>query len=1103
MSNKPKQMVSTMIVGLFLSGGIPMCLSFCSNSANAETPLFGNLGPILYYSFDNVNYKTAQQPHDIHDDSGHSRDADFFDNRGIPGTQNLCDRVAYFTGESLYGLGIRFGYRLSLFPAEEYDVVGGYRVTQNPPNQLQTLQTLTIEAWVFWEGDTKATIAGQEHNFWFYIDDQNKLCFRTGINNPNEPVFSSTNTIKLHQWTHVAVTRYQTSLPAGWIVCLWINGRLDSSSYNLWAFGNPPVPVPDTYIGVWKPSWYAQQNPPLQGSDVFRGVIDEFRIFDGAKTPSDGLGRNVLKLGFEEGTGSVVYDRSGTGHNGEDINELVGTLEGSCADQNSIWASVSAQNTVPVPPGSARCFHFSPNQNTNPQDRTYLQFEGWAEFDIAGSLTIDTWIKWDMRWEGNPNNADPTKNLQTIAYVEDNYWFGIIKIIQGVNINEYLMFCNGKAVGSQDCVIGVTDIASLGTPWVHVGVTRDSDGTGGNSVKLYLANKLDNQGQLILPTSASSSTLYLGAMKNPGNNNKVSWFFGSVDNFNIYNYVKVWQQEQLRYTFENVDAQGRVKDEAMGDRPGTILPTGGVISDPEWTAEDYGKAFKAYQTMQGIEIQNNPDLKITGDLTIEARIFRYEGCQPARGTIVWADTYYWLVLVDHGQYGTLEFYDTHDTTRPVVAGNLKIPNAEWTYVSAIRFGDGTSANSVKLYVNGVLDNSGNLQYSYQQGINNQINPARPAAVKTYIFTDPPANSHSIRGKIDNVVIYSSIKTGVEDHDSDGMSDSYEMMRTAGTNQDNPLEYNGRFALLAAPFQDNSIFIYKSDITQLRYYLIANGWSDCDIIFLTQTDNNHGITVNPRNSAQSQDISNDWIDGDAFRQNIYAALDGLSTGGAISLLTDPSTSDNVYLGKPSNRDTVLIEFRGTGDTDPEINPPEYKLMAYDDGDYELDDYEDGYIDPSSVATKIDSIPSRTMVVELDFDHAGSWVSTLDSVEKDRIILTSCDSDETVAEAYMLYSRLRGETRADYSKFYQIGEWINWDQENNRPLYKDLNADGVTGIDPITHLVTRDSINFPCNGIVSIQEAHYYASDMVINWDWQVTQQTPQIAYHMNVPDPCYL
>ena len=350
---------------------------------------------------------------------------------------------------------------------------------------------------------------------------------------------------------------------------------------------------------------------------------------------------------------------------------------------------------------------------------------------------------------------------------------------------------------------------------------------------------------------------------------------------------------------------------------------------------------------------------------------------------------------------------------------------------------------------------------------------------------------------------------------------YEIMRSPFSDQYNPMEHNGRYALLVAPVREDDEMQYKYDITQMHHNLISWGWDDRDIIFLTCSDSSGRGDLSIGDS-----YNGDWIDGEAYHNNLDGdathdtAFDALQNGGDYSLQQNDDTWDDFILSKPEETDIVFIHLRDHGagydaesstnkggreDTsgeeshDPE-NPDHdegfctysYNRYGFDSDDYWYDD---------ELNDEFDSITSKYMILSFDMCYSGGFIQ--DCEDDNRVVVSSDEEyDGSGRYMYLLYGRFRG-FPVEVEYFYD-GSTILYESHDETS-----NADGISGVDvdgPDNILGNDDDRSRLTNTdyedtIISITEAHYMAD--IVTWDRDQEDQEPQISIGADIPDQIFL
>ncbi|MBD3227610.1 MAG: hypothetical protein GF329_05420 [Candidatus Lokiarchaeota archaeon] len=399
---------------------------------------------------------------------------------------------------------------------------------------------------------------------------------------------------------------------------------------------------------------------------------------------------------------------------------------------------------------------------------------------------------------------------------------------------------------------------------------------------------------------------------------------------------------------------------------------------------------------------------------------------------------------------------------------------KWNHIAAT-----FDRNSVKIYINGFLD---------------VVHPAKGVISVDYFDEIDIGRSSSddayARAYMTNVVLSNYAKSFNEDSDGDNMADRYEIIRSHAKNSDqyNPYEYNGRYALLVAPVrksvEEDDGLQFKFDITMMRDYLVSNGWNDNDIIFLTCENGDGRADLSDTDGSL---FNGNWIDGEAYEDNILDVLDIFSTGGKFTIKDSMDRKKILNFPKISNSDTVFMEFRDHGsqvqDTDEDESDSKDGYLQIYDSEYVktplLDD---------DLGDKMDNIQTRYMILEVDSCFSGEFKT--DCKGSNRAVITSQDSSNSERYHYLYYGRINGKI---VPYIYENGLKVSTTQND-----EDKNADGVIGVTNNEEAKRGDSYR---DGIISVQEAHYYA-EVVCN-DKGVVGNNPQSHFGSELPVQLYI
>ncbi|WP_195763975.1 LamG-like jellyroll fold domain-containing protein [Pseudoduganella rivuli] len=188
---------------------------------------------------------------------------------------------------------------------------GGGAYASLPANLLDTVGDFTIAAWVYWNGgQTWARIFDFGTNTLQYMflsprTSRGTMCFAVTLNGGfGECIVDAPAPLPAGQWTHVAVTLSGTDL------AIYVNGTVVKTASGVF--------IPPYQLGHTTQNWLGRSQ--YSGDPTFNGMIDDFRILQGAASAADiaalcGATSNLHTwLTFGEGGGATAADASGNGH---------------------------------------------------------------------------------------------------------------------------------------------------------------------------------------------------------------------------------------------------------------------------------------------------------------------------------------------------------------------------------------------------------------------------------------------------------------------------------------------------------------------------------------------------------------------------------------------------------------------------------------------------------------------------------------------------------------------------------------------------------------------------------------------------------------------
>lgn len=990
----------------------------------------------------------------------------------------------YLYGNCKVVSNTKFGFALDMDGVDDYARTDAMTLNQDD---------LTLEAWIFWRGmksgtsTWRQTIFSFETNFHVSLDSDGKLIFENGYKG-STPALTSSSSISTYEWTHIAVSRDDMGSGTN-SVKIYINGILDAQGNceELMTYSSQK----SLYIG----SYYSLS---ASTTDDYNGIIDEIKVFQSLLDNTDGIGRCVLKFGFELDDDSRHYSSTAIDRSGM---ENSGTIYGPIFQNVGVYSS--------------RSLYFD-GQN----DYVYVPDDPSLRMQ---AFTISTYIKPDSVSTAHTNVI--SKRYDTSG--PDYYSYGI-KVHPGSDSSMFkvaaVMYAGSSNV---ECNSWTNGYEYSIDQWHHVSITWDGY-NGAGTLKLYVDGFLVASATGTGTIPYNSNTLRIGRYSNN------LYFNGNIDNVQIFNYVKKIGTEVLR-----LDCNNDVVDDSVYSN--TVTTSSVSYSS---TIKRYGSSLSLNGQNSRVDSTHGSEYELQ-EFTLEAWIYP-DGEVDTFDNIIskrFPNSGYYsfglrLKNKDADEYYVGGAISMSSTVKYEKWGSTALKINEWHHV-AITW-DGNEGNGdLKIYVDGYLDGSiagsGKIQYS----------SSYPVRIGYYHTTSTYSELY-FNGYVDNVMISSYAKSFLEDIDGDGMADNYENLRGLTSNQYNSLEYNGRYGLLVTPVIKNVHVQDKFQLREMYRYLIANGWCHEDIVALTGSDSDNfgDIDGNGQDDlTRAEKFNGDWIDGDAFRNNLYNAIQALDVGGPATMEIDSTTSETYYFPKSSNRDVVLFSYFGPsagyyippdngpgtnygGRPDDVSNPTGYpsnpsvgdessggysdietpdhdEAFCTYDKYYTTNTYANYYYD-DEIGNDLDDLIYRYFIIVLRCDFAADFISEL---EGSKVAIMASDgpnqADATFGNNYLFPGYIYGHT---YSLFYcnvYNGEYT----ESNAPALaqrhsETSNADGVTGVDASSNPVRDTSKK---NGIISITEAHYYGVATVNDKVSQLpsTDQDPEIDCGSNIPDILYI
>ena len=600
-------------------------------------------------------------------------------------------------------------------------------------------------------------------------------------------------------------------------------------------------------------------------SNPFFGFIDEVRISESVIEIGDTMGF----WNFNEDAGSKVRDRSPQGL-------ADGSISGATLSAGKYGKSLYYD-------GINDYVHIPSDERLNLTDKT----------------TIEAWVKYNGPGSG-PGDVD------TIIAEEGHFW--IFTRRDGASAGK-VVFESGNSPWSPD-VYG-SSVLPIGV-WTHIAIVR----TSSTHAKIYINGILDGEGNTYAPGGTSPSSVYIGSW-----DGSTHHFKGHIDEVRISNYEKTfggyYGGNVLELPFEGSAWNGSETDGILDDKSPLDNDMDLRFGGPQQSNDGkYGKCISLDGDGDYLKMNTPvPSSLNPPTVTVEAWIYP---TQKKIAAIV--DNSYGANVHEKGGYvlrlrenGNMEFfvYDVNQI-RVSVLSTTMLEMGEWCHVAGVSDG-----YNVRVYVNGVCEAMTTYEADIHYGRD----------VGLFVGAGYYGDKQHFNGRIDEVRVSCHARTFREDTDGDGMSDLYEIMRSNHSDQYDPLENNGRHALLIAPKPHDLAPVdeFWSDPKFLYDTLRSYGYLDTDIHLLYDTGSDvktgkyatpAGVTYTdgPATPAELQNVCTNLsgvVIDDAFLFVFtfdHGTRDGVlnhsylrmndGQGGHIDL-RDDTFAGNSYIGKITN------------------------------------------------------------------------------------------------------------------------------------------------------------------------------------------------------------
>jgi hypothetical protein len=362
-------------------------------------------------------------------------------------------------------------------------------------NFFDSSSAFTMSAWIYPTANPDSiTLFGNSSwnysNWWINTDGSVEYC---GDSSCSNDVVTVAGAVVLNTWQHVAITYNGNPSPASGFR-LYVNG-LDVTSDGVGTAADSSM---TDYIGSDHVS-----SPTYE----FWGKIDDFRIFDYARTPAQiawdyNRGLPVTWWKFNECQGTTANDSVGT-----TSGTLNGGTAGTCTTANAWYNGATGKYN------SAGSFGSAPNFTTATSTSTYPY-----SVIVNNSASWGGWFK-------------PTSSVNSQGLMDKDNTFRLYTNSSGHAI------CSIYNNGAYDDATSVTAPLSLNA-WNHLVCTYD-----GTNIKTYVNGVLKNTTANTDGISVATSTLRVGQISGGSPNQ----FTGLADDIKIWNYPLTAVQVKLDY----------------------------------------------------------------------------------------------------------------------------------------------------------------------------------------------------------------------------------------------------------------------------------------------------------------------------------------------------------------------------------------------------------------------------------------------------------------------------------------------------------------------------------------------------------------------------
>jgi len=490
------------------------------------------------------------------------------------------------------------------------------------------------------------------------------------------------------------------------------------------------------------------------GSNYFDGTMDEMRLYNRLFSPSE-----ITQL-FLFGPGPVGYWK---------VDENGGTTAYDTSGNSNTGTLINSPGWKPGRFGSALNFDGAGGLNQN----DYVNAGTGTTIDdvFDGGGTISVWV-----YAGSDGENTRGRILDK-SNGTDTGWQLFLDEQSGATAQ--VRFRHYFDTGTATHYITAANF-NLNT-WNHIEVVYDNSGTANtpsiyiNGIKKTVSSSGTTSGTRV---SDASQTLYIG-----NDSTATSTFDGLIDDVKLYNYTRSAKQiiedmnaghpapgspvgsALLHFDFEegygdtvhNLGYTGSVLNGDIGGS-GQTCPATSETTCPAWNnSGKFGKTLEYDNADDHIIISDNDSLSFgngSTDQPFSISAWIYQNASENAGDIVskynssTTEIEYRFLLVTDSISFTV--YDDTSSSRIGKIGGTNLSDLTWYHVVGTYDGSST-ANGIKLYVNGNIETSTNDNAGTFTNMDNTTSPL-------YIGLHSSTLAGDFSGKIDEVKIYNQALT---------------------------------------------------------------------------------------------------------------------------------------------------------------------------------------------------------------------------------------------------------------------------------------------------------------------------------------------------------